>query len=89
MSAIFASIPYALEIKRDEAYFLTAFFLMMRASGIDARSEVLACDGRIDLLMEFEDKIHIIEFKCDQSAEAAIRQIREKGYDSKFKSSGK
>ncbi len=89
VTAIFASIPYTLESKRDEAYFHTAFFLMVSASGVNAHSEMLTCHGRIDLVMEFTDKIYIIEFKCDQSAEAGICQIRAKGYDHKFKQSGK
>ena len=89
VTAIFASIPYTLESKRDEAYFHTAFFLMVSASGINAHSEMLTCDGRIDLVMEFTDKIYIIEFKCNQSAEAGIKQIREKGYEQKFRQSGK
>ncbi|OQY56084.1 MAG: hypothetical protein B6245_18855, partial [Desulfobacteraceae bacterium 4572_88] len=38
----------------------------------------MTCRGRIDLVMEFSDKIYIIEFKCDQSAQAGIDQIREK-----------
>jgi len=89
VTAIFASVPYTLETKRDEAYFHTLFYFMVCASGVDARSEVLTCDGRIDLAAEFTDKVFIIEFKCNQSAEAGIRQIREKGYDQKFKSGGK
>jgi len=89
ISAIFASIPYMLEIKRDEAYFHTLFYLMVCASGADAQSEVLTCEGRIDLLVEFPDKIFIMEFKCKQSADAAIRQIREKGYAKKYRQSGK
>jgi hypothetical protein len=89
VTAIFASIPYTLESKRDEAYFHTAFFLMVSASGADARSEVLTCKGRIDLVMEFSDKIYIIEFKCSQSARAGIQQIREKGYADPYRKSGK
>jgi len=89
VTAIFASIPYTLETKRDEAYFHTLFYFMVCASGVDVRSEVLTCDGRIDLVAEFNDKVFIIEFKCNQSAEAGIRQIRENGYDQKFKSGGK
>jgi len=89
VSAIFASIPYTLETKRDEAYFHTLFYFMVCASGVNALSEILTCDGRIDLVMEFTDKVYIIEFKCDQSAETGICQIREKGYDDKFKQSGK
>ncbi|MDM8518381.1 AAA family ATPase, partial [Desulfobacterales bacterium HSG16] len=77
MTAIFASIPYVLESKRDESYFHTIFYLMICASGVTARSEVLNCKGRIDLLVEFPDKLYIIEFKCNQSAQAGIRQIHD------------
>jgi len=87
--AIFASIPYALESKRDEAYFHTIFYLMVSASGVNARSEVMSCKGRVDLLIEFPDKIYIIEFKCNQSAQAGIQQILDKGYAIPCKQSGK
>ncbi|MCP4353509.1 MAG: ATP-binding protein [Desulfobacterales bacterium] len=89
VSAIFASIPYALETKRDEAYFHTVFYLMVCASGVNARSEIMTCKGRIDLVMEFPDKIYLIEFKCNQSAQAGIDQIREKGYADRYRQSGK
>ncbi|MCP4351848.1 MAG: ATP-binding protein [Desulfobacterales bacterium] len=89
VTAIFASIPYALETKRDEAYFHTVFYLMVCASGVNAQSEIMTCKGRIDLVMEFPDKIYIIEFKCNQSAEAGIAQIRDKGYADRYKQHGK
>jgi hypothetical protein len=89
VSAIFASVPYVLESRRDEAYFHTLFYLMVCASGADARSEILTCKGRIDLVIEFADKIFIIEFKCGQTADAAIQQIRDKAYDQRFRQSGK
>ena len=89
VTAIFASIPYALETKRDEAYFHTVFYLIVCASGVNARSEIMTCKGRIDLVMEFSDKIYIIEFKCDQSAQAGIDQIREKGYADRYRQGGK
>ncbi|OQX01798.1 MAG: hypothetical protein BWK80_59205, partial [Desulfobacteraceae bacterium IS3] len=53
------------------------------------RSEVLTCEGRIDLTVEFPDKVFIIEFKCGQSAEAAIQQIKNKSYDVKYRQTGK
>jgi hypothetical protein len=89
MKAIFADIPYTLEIRRDEAYFHTVFYLAVSASGADARSEVLTCDGRIDLVVEFEDKVFILEFKCNQSADAALKQIREKDYAAPYRGTGK
>ncbi|MEE4358197.1 MAG: AAA family ATPase [Desulfococcaceae bacterium] len=89
VTAIFAGIPYVLESKRDEAYFHTVFYLMVCAAGTDARSEVLTCEGRIDLLIIFPDRIYVIEFKCNQSADAAIRQIEEKKYADPYRQSGK
>jgi len=50
---------------------------------------VLTCRGRIDLVAEFHDSVHIMEFKCNRSAKAAIRQIRKKGYAEKYKQGGK
>ncbi|QTA81531.1 AAA ATPase-like domain-containing protein [Desulfonema limicola] len=89
MKGIYASIPYTIESKRDEAYFHTIFYLMVSASGIDARSEILTCKGRIDLVIEFSDKLYIIEFKCNQTAKAGIEQIRQKGYAEPYRQTGK
>jgi hypothetical protein len=89
VSAIFSAIPYELESKRDEAYFHTLFYLMVSASGVNARSEVMSSEGRIDLVMEFSDKVYIIEFKCNQSAKTALKQIRDKRYADMFKQTGK
>lgn len=89
MQAIFASIPYDIESKRDEAYFHTIFYLMMSASGLDAQSSVLNCKGRIDLAIIFSDKVCIIEFKCNQSAQVALQQIHDKKYADMYRRSGK
>lgn len=89
VSAIFASIPYDIETKRDEAYFHTLFYLIISASGTDVLSSVLTNRGRIDLAVMCSDKVYIIEFKCNQSADTAISQIMEKGYAEKYMQSGK
>ncbi len=62
---------------------------MMCGAGVYAQNEVLTSRGRIDLLIEFLDKVYVIEFKCEQSADRAIKQILEKGYIDRFKGSGK
>ena len=89
ITSVFGSIPYTLNTQRDEAYFHTIFYLMVSASGADAKSEILTSRGRIDLVVEFHDKIFIIEFKCDQSADKAIKQIQDKGYAERYKQTGK
>jgi hypothetical protein len=89
IQAIFASIPYTLNTQRDEAYFHTLFYLMVSASGVEARSELLTSRGRIDLAVEFSEAVFIMEFKCGQSPQAALRQIAEQGYAEPYRGSGK
>jgi hypothetical protein len=89
VQAIFASIPYDIQTKRDEAYYHTLFYLMVSASGMWARSSPLTCRGRIDMVVELPDKVYIMEFKCNQSADTALQQIREQGYADPYRQSGK
>ncbi len=89
VNAIFASIPYTLKGEPNEAWFHTLFYLMVSASGVQVESEVLTSQGRIDLVVMFPDKIWIMEFKCNQSAEAGLRQIHEKGYADRYKGLGR
>ena len=89
VNSLYASIPYTLNSKRDEAYFHTIFYLMMTASGIDAKNEVLTSEGRIDMVIEFKSSIYIIEFKCNQSAQTGLKQIRDKKYSESYQSTGK
>ena len=90
MQAIFASIPYDIESQRDEAYFHTIFYLAMSASGmVEAQSSVLSSRGRIDLVVEFPNKVYILEFKCNQSADIALRQIQANRYAEKYRGRGK
>jgi len=89
VKSIFATISYTLTTERNEAYFHTLFYLMVSASGMNVRSEILTNRGRIDLVVEFEDKVYIMEFKCDQSAQAGLDQIRRKGYAEMFRGTGK
>lgn len=89
LDSMFAAIPYVLSSQQDESYFHTAFYLMVAASGGAARNEVLTSRGRIDMLIEFPDKLFILEFKCNQSAKAALNQIERKGYATPFRQQGK
>ena len=89
MTAIFASIPYDIETKRDEGYFHTLFYVMISASGTDAHSSVLTSRGRIDLAVQFPERVYIIEFKCNQSAETALQQIQQRGYAERYRRGGK
>jgi hypothetical protein len=89
IKSIYAAIPYQIMPQKPaENYFHTAFYLMLASSGADVRLEEPTNHGRIDMTVEFKDKVFIIEFKCGQSAEAAIAQIKEKKYYEKYICSG-
>lgn len=48
------------------------------------QSEVSTSKGRVDTVVHTKDRIYIMEFKLDASAESALQQIREKRYGSPF-----
>lgn len=58
-------------------------------SRIQMESEVNTNIGRIDGVIEFPDKIYIIEFKYNLPAEDGLNQIKQKKYYEKYLSSGK
>ncbi|MCX8084741.1 MAG: PD-(D/E)XK nuclease domain-containing protein [Calditerrivibrio sp.] len=89
VSSIFAFIPYEEGIRLNEGSFHTLFYLMLSAGGLPARSEVLNYSGRIDMVLEMRDKVYIFEFKCNQSAEVALNQIKERDCHRQYLHSGK
>ena len=89
IKSLFSSIQYTLNYKLNEAHFHTLFYLMVSASGLHSHSELLTSIGRIDLAVEFKDRVYIMEFKCGQSAKAALDQIKEKKYADRFLHTGR
>ncbi len=88
-NAILSAIPYSHIGDQDEHYYHTVFYLMLAASGVLVHTEVLTSSGRIDMEVHFRDRIYLVELKCNQSAEEAIAQIKEKKYFEKHLQSGK
>jgi PAS domain-containing protein len=89
VNAILSAIPYPHVYDQDEHYYHTVFYLMLSASGVLVHTEVLTVRGRIDMEVHFQDKVYIVELKCNQSAEQAIAQIKAKKYYEKHLHSGK
>lgn len=88
LKVAFSKIPHHLFIEK-EAFYHSMLLMLMMASGITMRSEEASSKGRSDLVLETDDKIYIFEFKLNQSAEAAINQIIEKGYANPYLLSSK
>jgi hypothetical protein len=89
VNEILAAIPYNLIANQAENYYHSLFYLMLSAAGVQVHTEMLTSQGRIDIVLEFPDKVYIIELKCNQSAARAIEQIKEKKYADKYRPSGR
>jgi len=79
IKAYIAAIPYYYENKREPA-FQTIMYLILTLLGQNMRVEVPFAVGRTDAILETTNTIYIIEYKVDQSADAALKQIDERHY---------
>ena len=88
--AFFASIPYDWYKEQQaagyEAYYASIAYCYFAATGIDVRPEVHSNKGRLDLVVRFENRVYVIEFKVvEQCGEGnALEQIKTKGYAEQF-----
>ena len=104
LRGLFASIPYELHVDR-EAYYHSVFYAVMNVLGFDIDAEVSTAGGRVDAVLELDDKAYVMEFKyvkCEQGAEPELKkklfekaldegmgQIKSRGYAKKYEGSGK
>lgn len=81
LSSLFASIPYREgEQKPYETEWRNEMFLLLELIGENVQAEKHFASSRADCIVETEENVYIFEFKLDQSADDALRQIEEKGY---------
>lgn len=85
-----------LKIKFDmterELYYHTIFYLavtLMSDDNLKIYPELLSNQGRIDMVIEGDKRVYLVEFKCNQSAEIAIKQIKDKKYAERYRGLGK
>ena len=88
LTSFFADIPYTMRRKdseRGEHYFQYTFYLLLRLMSIyTVHLERMQSEGRVDCIVETPQYVYIFEFKLDGSAEDALQQIEEKGYERSF-----
>lgn len=82
--SIFKNIPSQIFIRHAEAYYHSLIYLVFFYVGQYIESEVNTNNGRLDCVVQSASHIYIIEFKLDQSAEAALAQIKARGYADKY-----
>lgn len=88
LKSFFANIPARLHLPR-EAYYHSLVYLLLRLTGLQMTLEKETDKGRIDAVMEFPDKVYIIEFKFATDkriknvktlVNQALKQIEDKKY---------
>lgn len=89
MTAFLASIPYSVRRKKTEReyerHFQYTFYLLLRMlSCFTVFHEKETSKGRADCVIETPKDVYIFEFKLDGSADAALQQIRDKGYAKEY-----
>ena len=94
LTSFLASIPYTARRKENETekerYFSYTLYLIFRiASCYITYIEKEQSYGRLDCCVETPKYVYVFEFKLDGSAEAALRQIEDRGYANEFLASGK
>ena len=85
MTSLLSSVTYRFQRKQDqmecERYFQYTFYLIVKMLAFYSTvAEKETSEGRIDCVVECPNFIYIIEFKLNGSADAALRQIEDKGY---------
>jgi len=89
LEVFFANIPYNLTDRGGEQTFQAILYTILRFIGVCVEAEVFTNRGRVDAVVTTEHDVYIIEVKLDHPAQAAIDQIKEKGYVDKYRQTAK
>ena len=83
LEALFADTSYQIQ-GNAEKDFQYAMYIIIELLEEYVQVERTTSNGRIDLLLQTKDYIYLIELKIDNTAEAALQQIEDKGYARPF-----
>lgn len=81
---LLTSVPYQIHLKQ-EAYYHSLIYLVLKALGFSVHSEVSTNQGRVDMVLKTDLYTFIFEFKIDSDAKTALKQILDNKYHDKFK----
>ena len=81
--SLYAAVPPDWRI-RDEAEAKRYFQLFFAMLGANPAPEFPSARGYADAVVERPDAVYVFEFKYDETSEAAIKQIRDRGYADKW-----
>ena len=88
LKTFFAAVQY--DVATDtEGRFQLLFYSVFLLIGVRVEAESRTNNGRIDAVICDGDQVYIFEFKLNQTAEIALKQIQGKEYFQKYQYSGK
>ena len=70
--------------KYTEGYFHTIMHVLMYSTGLATFSELQSAEGRLDTICVGQNAIYLFEFKINETAEAALKQIKKLNYAQPF-----
>ena len=82
--SLFSRLPYTTDEKPLEQNFQNVIYIVFMLLGQYVHTEIHSAKGRADCIVETDKYVYIFEFKRDGSADEALRQIEEKGYDKPY-----
>ena len=83
LETLFARANYQIQ-GNAEKDFQYAMYIIFELLGEYVQTEKQTSNGRIDILLQTKDYVYIMELKVNGSADEALKQIEEKGYDRPF-----
>ena len=87
IQSLFAGLSYEnITLDNLELHYHNVMYLVCTLLGFTTHTEYRTAVGRIDLLVEVPEYVYIMEFKINSTPVAALNQIIERGYATKFKS---
>ena len=77
---LLASVAADMQPNQVEHNYRNMLFLLFKVTGVEVHMEEPTSAGRIDMVVRTDKYVYVMEFKLNQSAEKAMRQITDKHY---------
>ena len=89
LKALFAHLPYgSREGSVHEMHYERLLKVLFWSQGLEVAAEDVQSQGRADLVVKYRKAIYVFELKRDETAAAALDQIKTKGYAEPYRASG-
>ena len=89
LKSLYAAMAYGpTEGRRHESSYARCLAFLLASQGFRFRMEDVQADGRADIVAEHPCGVYIFELKLDESAAAALEQVKAKNYDAPYRAKG-